>query len=185
MSIKPFVNSLHMVLKPHGFKRRGATWNRTSSTFIDVIDIQRGGDSFTINAGVFDPEVSRICWDMDPPDWVKTPKCVVHTRIGELIGEYDVWWLVNDLSAGHEIGERVSSLVLPFLDALHSRSAIIDGLKREVLLKRNTHYPLPKIYLAILMNLEGDKSGALTLLQEINSDAWRARIDGVFDRLKR
>ena len=183
MSIKPFVTSLHEVLKPHGFKRRGATWNRRSSIFIDVIDIQRAGDSFTINAGVFDSEVSQICWDKVSPDWVEEPSCIVRTRIGELIGEYDVWWPVNDLEVGHEIKERVSSLILPFLDGLHSRYAIIETLKKEVVLNKNSYDFLSRIYLAILMKLEGEGSRGLALLKEITSDVWRARIDGVLNRL--
>lgn len=186
MSTKAVVRRLDELLTALGFERQKQTWNRRSDSFVDVIDVQvsKADHAITVNAGVMDPDVHRKCWGTGPPVWVEEPSCTVRTRIGQLMGNKDVWWSFGDGEAVEKIAEAVATQVLPFLDRMHARDAMEEFLAAAEVLKRK--YPPPIVYLAILRNELGDHSGACVALEELQQKAlgaWRTRISEVSGRL--
>lgn len=87
------VSTLHELLKPLGFRKKRATWNR-SGKVVEVINVQvsKAGDSATINAGVMDKDVYALLWQKSAHDFVAEPDCTVRARIGTLIDDLDHWW---------------------------------------------------------------------------------------------
>jgi hypothetical protein len=186
MSTRTVVTRLDGLLKPLGFERQKQTWNRTSGSFVDAINVQvsKAEHAITVNAGVMDPDVHRKCWGSSPCGWIDEPLCTVRTRIGALLGNTDVWWSLGDGTVVEEIAEAVATQVLPFLDRMHARDAMEEFLVAAKVLKYR--YPPESIYLAILRHELGDHSGACALLQELQQTTignWRTGISEVSSRL--
>lgn len=183
MGTKLVIDRIDNLLRPLGFHRHKATWNRRSGPFIDVIDLQisKSDDMFTINAGVFDPEIYRQCWSEEPKGIIREPKCTVRARIGELAAGHDLWWDMdgpNKQETFDRIVETIGSSVVPFLERMHSRKAM-EGFLTDAGVA-NKRYPPDIIYLAILMYGRGDRDGACALLHDLRqktvSGGWRARV---------
>lgn len=172
------------VLAPAGFTRTGLLWNRTFDSIVEVIDLQvsKAGDSVTVNAGVFDPDLHAQVWGQRLQDaMVEEPFCVVRSRIGLLAGDRDLWWSVEDPEAANRIGEALTRYVLPFL--LDSRSPVV---MERTLEKIATRYPLPRLYLAALKHPRGDVPGACAVLLELQERAlggWRDKAADLASRL--
>lgn len=190
MRIELLIRRMDGLLKPLGFVRKRAVWNRRSGPFIDVIDVQisESNDMFTINAGVFDPEVYRRCWPDEPQGMIVEPKCTVRARIGQLVAGHDLWWDLDDLGSQRtleQIAEAVSSSVLPFIKRMHSREAMETHLITTGAAK--DRYPPPVLYLVALKYERGDGQGACALLNELrqrmSSDGWKARVGEIAERL--
>jgi hypothetical protein len=116
------------VLKPIGFKKSGFNW-----TFADewtrIINLQlsrwNSADDvqFTLNFGVFIPELHRLserpCGD--PP--LKEPDCVVRARYGQLTpSRLDHWWKVDAKTDSADLIRDVTGALvtygLPWLNSL-------------------------------------------------------------------
>ncbi len=186
MSAKAVIACMDELLKPLGFARRNATWNRQFDSFIDVIDIQisKAGETVTVNAGVLHPEVHKKCWATEPPAVIDEPLCTVRIRIGQLLDAKDMWWELNDAKIFDDIIERVNAHVLPFLEQMHS----LEAMERFLTIAQVTRqkYPLPAICLAIIKSEQGDRTGACALLTELGERlgaAWRNRIREIAGRL--
>jgi hypothetical protein len=195
---------LHPRLREHGFVGKGRTWNR-GADFKHVIDLQTpkvrvpGSGSFTMNLGVFVPEVYRIVWDKEPSEFVKETDCVVRTRLGALMdggildshtpkGKIrDHWWDFDKDTDAAKLGQEVVGLLidrgLPFMDQFESLPTIHDFLVRhERWMLQDT---VSIFYLAVIKALLGDGDGASLLLGRIEErlPILRDRIDGIFLRL--
>jgi len=186
MSIKTIVACFDQLLAPLGFSRQKATWNRRAGFGVDAIDVQRskGGDTFTINAGVLDRDVHAKLWGVEASGFTDVPTCTVSARIGDLLGAKDTWWSLNDDHAVRDAVGSVSSQVFPFLERMHSRQAIADWLVESGVLRKR--YPMPIISLAILRNFAGEVSESCELLAEMQRrslGAWSARAAEVAARL--
>lgn len=170
-----------------GFRRQKANWNRPSSSFVDVIDVQvsKAGDALTVNAGVMDSEVYKQCWGSDPPPLIDEASCTVRARIGHLTnGDKDLWWPIVDANTPQAVVELVAETVLPFLERMHSRKAMMEFLSTADVLRRK--YPPPIIYLAIIKSDLGDKLGACSLLDDLRESvvgAWLTRISEISTRI--
>lgn len=137
------VQSLYALLKPLGFKKKKAVWNR-SGKLIEVIDFQvsKAGDSATINAGVLDRDNYALLWQKSLPDSVDAFLCTIRVRIGELIDGLDLWWPLAESSTASEVTRAVQDYVLPFLQGTQSREAMGDWLV-ETDVVRNVTRPIP------------------------------------------
>lgn len=93
MKMKKMTERLDGLLKPLGFVRRKATWNRKSDSLIDVVDLQvsKAGDTVTINSGIVDKDVHEICWGKQLPIFVREPFCTVRSRVGQLTAEKKIF----------------------------------------------------------------------------------------------
>lgn len=186
MTTKDIVASLDRVLKPLGFIRKKATWNRATGTFVDVLDIQvsKAGDTVTVNVGVLERNVYIKCWGWESSEFVEEPNCTVRARIGELINQKDKWWQVSDSAAVEDIVSHVVNFALPFFEKLHSLERMSEWLTRTNVVAQK--YPPPVIYLAILQHRLGDQNGACALLGGLlakTADAWKVRVGEVAERL--
>lgn len=186
MSIKIVIKALDGLLGPLGFERRKHTWRRNSGPFVDLIDVQisKGGDSLTLNAGVLDPEVFVCAWGAHP-DVVQEPDCSVRARVSDLASDRKGVWMPLDAPETPELAvEAISVYMLPFLERMHTRETMQEWLMERGVLRRP--YPPPIIYLAILMYLTGDDQGAFSVLDRLHAstnEGWRTRVDEVRARL--
>jgi hypothetical protein len=188
MSKKTVTTSLDELLKPLGFARHKATWNRQQDPFVDVIDVQasKGGDTITINAGVLHRGVHQKCWLKEPPACVQEPECTVRTRAGQLIDGRDLWWRKGDPRIAEDVIENVNVSMLPFLERMHSLEAMEKFLAESQLMKPRFPDSASVVYLAILKDERGDKAGACALLTELGNKTlgdWKTRMREVAERL--
>ena len=150
------MDALQAVLKPDlkrwGFRSRARGYNRpTSDGLTQVIEFQMGRfdppgtyvipgmrenlyGRFTINLGVFVPEVTRYKGVGDAaPAFVREIDCCVRTRIGNLSPEQaDLWWsLAPNPSRVDDIRTRLERDGLPFLERFGTRNKILAELATE------------------------------------------------------
>lgn len=186
MNAKSVIVRLDEVLKPLGFERQKETWNRKFGSFVDVVDVQtsKAGDTITVNAGVVHPDVHAKCWGDSLPKFIEEPSCTVRARIGQLIGEKDLWWKLDAADVANDVADKVSTRVLPFLEQMHSIDEMERFLTKAQVVKQK--YPPPIIYLAILKHEQGDTNAACTLLGDLKKKtvgAWQDRIGQIAERL--
>jgi len=151
-----------------------------------VIDLQvtKYRDAIIVNAGVLDIAVHNILWDFETPEFVEQPECTVGARVGQLINGRDQWWPLTDSNAAEDVARKVVAYVLPFLEHMQTREAMLQWLEREAMTRR---FPLSIITAAILASLLGETSkGCETLanLQNRSVGDWSARAVEVAKRLK-
>jgi hypothetical protein len=177
------VRAVDAVLNEHGFARKKMTWNRRSDGLVDVVDLQvsKGGESVTLNAGVVDRDVRKLVWGAEPREFFQEPEGTVRSRVGQLIGDHDVWWPLDE-AAAEEISRTLVPHVLPFLDRMH------DPLEMEAHLSADVgkSYPPPIIYLAILKHRRGQSAeteALLSALCERTSEPWQERIAEIWASL--
>jgi len=186
MTKQTIIARLDRVLKPVGFVRRKARWNRRVDVFVDVIDLQisKDGDTITVNAGVLDTVVHVTLWGGATPAFVDETLCTVRARIGALIDDKDKWWELGARRSADDIADEVSARVLPFLERLHSREAMERWLTEAEVVRK--HYPPPILSLAILKSLLGRTEEACAVLAQLREDpagAWQTRFTDVAARL--
>ncbi|KPJ91600.1 MAG: hypothetical protein AMJ53_11285 [Gammaproteobacteria bacterium SG8_11] len=117
------------LLKNNGFKKKARNFYREYSDRVEVINVQasqwnEGNEGkFTINVGVYYPEISKI---LEAPPVSGAPKeydCTVRERIGLLTPENkDHWWhidgSVNDLEVAENVANQVEKICFPWLSEM-------------------------------------------------------------------
>jgi hypothetical protein len=139
--------AIRPVLKARGFRVRGRTFNRvTGDGLTQVVHIQMGpsdppgttyvpgltGDMhglFTVNLGVYVPEVARHHGGGEAPAWIREYHCSVRSRLGLVAGEErDLWWHAR---ADDDVIDDVRRLLeeggLPFLERFSTRNKILSA----------------------------------------------------------
>lgn len=180
------------LLKQCGFKKKELTWNKSKDGIVQVVDFQLscfsgdGEEDFTINLGVFDPQVWKKCWGKEPPKFIKEEDCFPRIRVGQLLNESseqstDHWWTCNANSIESELGKEIEVVLeercLPFLDDMLDQNEVVNFYSSS-----SDHLmPIEKIYLAIIKNSVGDAHSSDELLSEVVaiSKAWATRADQV------
>jgi hypothetical protein len=184
MTKNSVIGRLDESLKPLGFKRHKATWNRRAGDVVEVIDVQvsKTSETITLNAGVLDMGVHVKLWGREPPAFVEEPDCTVRARVGELIDGKDLWWQLGDNDVSDRVVKAVSDYVLPFVKSMCSRRNMTQWLLATDVAKKK--YPLPIINLAILQSLSGNSPAGCALLMEVQKrGTWRERAAEVAERL--
>ena len=134
-------------LKARGFRVRGRTFNRQSTDgLIQVVNIQMGSfdppgttyrlglrenlyGRFTVNLGVYVPEVATIHGGGAAKDWVREYNCCIRARLGELgAEEADLWWSIArpDEVVG-DLMPRIRHDSMFFFATYESRDADVPG----------------------------------------------------------
>jgi hypothetical protein len=174
--------ALRPSLYERGFRVRGRTFNRvTEDGLTQVVNIQMGASDppgttyfpglrenmyglFTINLGVYVPEVAKHHGGGGAKSWVQDYHCCVRDRLGPASGESrDVWWPARaDDDVITDVRHRLEMGGLPFLDRYSSRDKILaecrDGSEnRDVI-------TVPRIVTAIILFERGEKNRARDLL---------------------
>lgn len=138
-------------MKGRKFLVRGRTYNRRiANGLIHVLNFQMGRfdppgtvhipwlrenyyGKFTVNVGVYVPEVHIVQWGKEP-GFVAESYCCIRERLGSLGSERaDIWWdLQRDdklaESLGDELRSRIENDAFPFLARFETRDALLKEL---------------------------------------------------------
>ena len=140
--------ALRPLLKEREFRVRGRTFNRsTKDGLTHVVNLQMGPADppgttpipglrenlhglFTVNLGVYVPEVARHQGGAEAGAWVQEYACCIRCRLGEACGEQaDLWWVARSEDAVVEdVRNRLESCGLTFLDRFASREMLLEEL---------------------------------------------------------
>jgi hypothetical protein len=199
------VAAISRSLKPRGFRKHSRTFNRTTGDgLVQVLHLQMGPfdppgttyhpglrenlyGRFTVNLGVYVPEVAEYHLARLPKGFVREYHCSVRNRLGPLGPErQDIWWLNSAVEqVVPEILERLERDGLPYLQRHESRDAIL----REWTGKSDIQGlgDPPRIALAIILVGRGDLDRARHLLeaqaQETRNPGHPAYVRSLADRL--
>lgn len=106
-------------LKADGYRKRGRTFYRGSAEATRVVNVQSSQSNlgasgkFTLNLGVYFPEVERVAGFDGALQWPAESQCSLRVRIGQLLPERnDIWW---ELGPGVDLG-TVSDLLVSAWD---------------------------------------------------------------------
>lgn len=187
MTLSAYITETEGVLRSNGFSRSRRTWNRCFKQYIDVVDLQvaKSGDAVTINVGVLEREAFAFCWGKPPGNPVQESSCIVRARLGELVDNRDCWWAVNDQHGPSQVAEALVKFAIPYFERMHSSERMIESLEETG--ARRLPYPLPAIYLAILLIEHGESDSGFALLGDRAARAtkpWRLRIDDIVSQLR-
>jgi hypothetical protein len=179
-------SQLTPLLKSNGFRKRGRTYNRTSSDgIISVINFQMGAfdppgttyfpelrknlyGSFTINLGVYVPEVYKFQVGSEVKSFVQENHCCIRARLGALGQEsQDIWWKAN-ISGKllDDLRNRLEMDALPFLQRFETREAIIRDWPDFYNKYQFGSSSPPNITLAIILANQGRTEEARSLLEQ-------------------
>jgi Domain of unknown function (DUF4304) len=134
------------LFRQRGFRKRNRTYNRPSNDgLVQVINFQMGrydppGTSeipgmrenlygyFTVNLGVFVPEVAELYYPGESREFIAEFSCQLRVRLGELGNKRkDLWWpLSSPTKVVAEIRERLINDGFSFLERFASRDAIVN-----------------------------------------------------------
>jgi hypothetical protein len=173
---------LRALLKAHGFKVRGRAFNRlTADGLTQVVNIQMGASNppgttyvpglrenlhgfFTVNLGIYVPEVARHHGGGEARSWVQDYHCCVRARLGEASGaQQDIWWrALPDDAVLEDVRRRLEVGGFPFLDRFSTRDKILaEWRNRSENLGAGSP---PRIVMAIILSERGEKEQARALL---------------------
>lgn len=127
---KQLVTAINEVLKPAGFKRKGAVWRREINDIFQVVYLQRSylGFEFFLEIGIFEPAKKP---------GVSTPEitdCQYRKRVETRERENLLDFKNDDILASERIAliaERLTSEVLPFFEANNSSEARSLQVERD------------------------------------------------------
>lgn len=177
-----FVQAIDSLLKPLGFRRRRHAWNRVAGNYVDVIDLQlsKSWTHVWVNLAVGQDEIYRAFWGEGAGSFVAEYKGVVRERLGDFATGRAERWEVDDPAAPDEIARRLADIGIPYLDSMHSLSAI------EAHLAAKNRLPPEAIYLAHVRLMLGRRSEACEALAECRrriawagESAWLERVDSL------
>lgn len=168
-------------LKGRGFRRRGRTFNAaTEDCLTFVVGVQMGASDppgttyipglrenlhglFTINLGVYVPEVALHHGGGEAKSWVQDYHCCIRARLGEVSGEdSDAWWPATSLPAvTSDVLDRLTRFGIPFLERFSTRAQILAEFSA---VSENRYLTVPRIVSAILLLGRGEADAARKLL---------------------
>jgi hypothetical protein len=182
--------AVHARLKGLGFKKQGRAFNRpTADGLVQLINLQMGAFDppgtihipvlresryglFTVNLGVYVPEVALHHGGGEPKGFIQEFHCCIRTRLGDLGPEKrDLWWR-NDAvdTVVPDLLGRLDRDGLPFLERFGSREAILCEWKGKT--KHEGIGGPPRIVMAIILVQKGELNAAKQLLSEQACETW-------------
>lgn len=198
--------ALRPFLKEHGFRVRGRTFNRKNEDGLtEVVNFQMGPSDppgttyipgfrenlhglFTVNLGIHVPEVGKcLPHEYGAKSWVVEGYCCIRTRLSETCEEDGgIWWPASQNDAIiNDVCSCLQFAGLPFLHRYSTRDKIISEWSG-----RSTNMGAsapPRIVLAIILAVRGDKLGARELLarqaSETEFDGHRAYVRDLAEKL--
>lgn len=176
--------SLRPLMKARGFKVRGRTFNcLTEDGLTQVVNLQMGQSDppgttyipglrenlhglFTVNLGIYVPEVARHHGGGEARSWVQEYHCCVRTRLsGASNEEQDIWWHARpDRAVIDDVYHRLEAGGFPFLNRFSTRDKILDEWNAES--ENMGASSPPRIVLAIILAERGQKELASALLEK-------------------
>lgn len=174
--------ALRPSIKEHGFRVRGRTFNRTTDDGLtQVISLQMGSSDppgttyipglrenmhglFTINLGVYIPEVAGLHGGGLAKSWVQEYNCSIRSRLGPASGaSQDLWWHADDPANAVSASQPLLlSYGLVFLDRFRSRDLVLRELDGQG--ENLEHCAVPRIVCAIILAGHGQVNTARALM---------------------
>ena len=183
---------LRSFLEERGYRWRARTCNRTTGDGLThVINFQMGQRSlqgkFTVNVGVYVPEIGHAHYGTEAPSFVQEASCCVRRRLGNLGPEQrDLWWSLPLGWLGISgLKRRLKQDALPFLARFETRDSILQELTP---LRGNTDAGMPnRIVCAILLAHRGENEAARSMLaaqiREVANPGHAKYVQELSDRL--
>lgn len=185
-SFRPF-------MKAAGFRARTHTFNRvTADGLTQVVQFQMGAfdppgsppfpgisenlyGRFTVNLGVYVPEVGRYMSGRVPTSFIHEYHCCVRARLGKLGPENaDVWWYADaNERTWREVQQRIERDGLTFLERFRSRDSILTDIQWWEAGRYSETGGPQRITCAIILAFRGELDPARSLLAEQASEAER------------
>lgn len=179
------------MLKEHGFKKRGRTFNRLSPDGLTlVINFQMGAFDppgttyfpglrenlygyFTLNLGIYVPEVALYHLGGEARNFVQDYHCCIRARLGDLGPEMrDIWWRISSSAEiTSDLQGRLEKNGLPFLQSFETRERILRDWPDYYAQKTPGWGSPPNIISAIILVGQGHYDIARKLLEEQARDA--------------
>jgi Domain of unknown function (DUF4304) len=168
-------------LKKHGFVQSGRSYNRLNeSGLTDVINIQLGFSNpdipwkvarldndisnkyFTVNLGVFVPEVHRLWHGYPLRKTISEADCCIRSRLGSVGREYeDVWRALQRNDALYkEVFDDLIRIALPYFKKFSTREEILRETSEYL------GYSPTRIVQALILYEQGQTGKAAQLLSE-------------------
>ena len=181
---------LQTFFKENAFRKRGLTFNhKTSDGLTQVVQFQMGRfdppgthfipgirenlyGRFTINIGIYVPEVAQYKKLMPSSDFIPEAYCCVRRRIGDLASSNtDTWWAARpDDEIVDDVRKRLEEHALPFLARFETRDALLSEFLASGYAFQ--HGGPPRIICAIILAQRGDNIVAKELLKtQIQNEA--------------
>ena len=142
---------VYKYFKELGYRKRNRNFNQVlDSGLVHVINFQLGRPQsnlqgyFTVNLGVFIPEIHAVIWDGKPLKYIDECDCEIRKRLGALMKRsriadwmnlpvQDVWWKLT-LSV-EELSENVLDVIkkygVPYLNHFLTQDDIIEQWKKH------------------------------------------------------
>ena len=176
LAVDDIQRALRPFLSTCGFNIRGRTFNRvTEDELIQVVNIQMGPSDppgttyipglredlhglFTINLGIYVPEVARHHLGGEAKSWIHEYHCCVRARLGQTTGDpREIWWHArSDDAVVGDVRTQLESAGLPFLERFSTRNKILNEWRDQ---SDNVFAGSPpRIVLAIIL-VERDQRG--------------------------
>lgn len=172
------------LMKGAGFRKRGRSFNRgVDDGLVQVVTFYAGeyplGENyvvpglrenlygwFTVNLGVFVPEVFALENDEPPPKFVQEHYCEIREGLGGLVADRQVWWSATEdveATAG-AFPELFQESVLPFFSRFDSRRSIIDEWRScgELPFQNAARSSLA---VAVILHTQGERDDAVAALR--------------------
>ena len=134
----------HLILKPFGFKKKGNNFFLKKDGFGQHINFQKSSFgtkddiSFTINTGIFLPEYwSAMEYNKGKsiPDFPNGTDCMLIRRIGEMKGENDTWWNVNEGTSLTELTDtvlqNVRKVIIPYFNKIETKNDLKEVISSQ------------------------------------------------------
>jgi len=162
--------------KESGFRKHGRTYNRTlPDGLAHVVNFQMGASDppgttyipglrenlyglFTLNLGVFVPEVAEIHGGGLPGRVIHDYNCCIRSRLSELQGaNEDIWWHIPATpEAIANIRESLEHRGVAFFDRFASRQAIIESYPQFQSVYRTAASAPPNLVVAVVQSHLGN-----------------------------
>jgi hypothetical protein len=166
----------HEILKPLGFKKKANNFYLQRQDLGQIINIQKNSwyskdhIHFTINTGLFLPEHwLGLTYNQGKgiPLFPTEPECLIRKRIGELKGQHDTWYDIEEKTDENkliiEMQLNLEKYILPYFDRTKTKEAFLNILDSEKLILA----PLGKLIVyAELKQFDKAKNEYLTILKE-------------------
>jgi hypothetical protein len=172
---------LDPLLGQAGFRKHSRTYNRTTSDGLThVIGFQMGRfdppgttyipglkenlyGRFTVNLGVYVPEVARNRPGGEAKSVVQDGNCCIRTRLGRTANAKESWWEISKGEAlAPEFQQRLQNEALPFFQRFENRDQILREFRTAT---DNTELmTVPRIVCAIILLSRGERDAARDLL---------------------
>jgi len=173
---------IHKELKADGFKKKGRTHNKVlDNGIVQVINFQMGQfqfdnvieipglrenlyGQFTINIGVFVPELYEKIFDPKPKSFIQEYDCEIRTRLSQKIFGEDKWFpITSDFGKTAEfINENLNTIGKEWFDRFDNRKKIVAELTQSKVIEFS---PRQKLSGAII-ELEIDRENGERIFNE-------------------